>query len=458
MAKNMLIVEDEETLRESIKRIFTKEGFSVDAAESAEKGLALLESNVYDVIISDIILPGIDGIEMLTRVHDQSPEQIFIIVTAYASLETAVKALRAGAYDYIMKPVIHEEVKQVVRNAIRQKSLQSENLLLKREIGKEYDFSSIIGESAALQGLKNEVRKIADTRSSILLLGETGTGKELFARIIHHNSGRSTMPFVPINCSTIPENLLETELFGHVRGAFTGAVMSKKGLLEEADGGTVFLDEIGDMSLALQVKLLRVLEDQEIRPVGSTKSAKTDLRFITATNKDLMTAVKEGGFREDLYYRINVMTLNIPPLRERKEDVQSLLEHYLTAYAGEMGKQAKELSPEALALLLQYDWPGNVREVQNVIERAVLISDETLILPEHLPESIRRTESVFEEAIAKGLSIEEYTSSFVRKYQNIYSEQEIANMLGITRKTLWEKRKKWGLKKASLQAVTDKRK
>ena len=458
MAKSMLIVEDEETLRESIKRIFVKDGFSVDATESAEKAFLLIEQNVYDVIISDIILPGMDGIEMLTKVREQSPDQVFIIVTAYASLETAVKALRAGAYDYIMKPIIHEEIKQVVRNAIRQKILQSENILLKREIGKEHDFSSIIGDSSALRNLIDEVRKIAGTKSNILLLGETGTGKELFARVLHHNSGRRDMPFVPINCSTIPENLLETELFGHVRGAFTGAVVSKKGLLEEADGGTVFLDEIGDMSLALQVKLLRVLEDHEIRPVGSTKAATVDLRFITATNKDLKAAVKSGSFREDLYYRINVMSLQISPLRDRKEDIKSLLAHYLGEYIREMGKPSKEVSPEALALLMRYDWPGNVRELQNVIERAVLISDGTMILPDHLPETIRKSESLFEEAVAGGLSIEEYTYSFVQKYQNVYSEQEIANMLGITRKTLWEKRKKWGLKKPPLQAVTVRKK
>src|SRR5512145_468085 len=333
MSKSILIVEDEETLRDSIKRIFTKEGYAVEAVDSAEKGLALLEAGAYDVIISDIILPGMDGIEMLTKVREQIPDQLFIVVTAYASLDTSVKALRAGAYDYIMKPIIHEEIKQVVKNALKQKSLQTENVLLKREIAKEHDFSTIIGESQSLKNILAEVRKVTDTRSNVLLLGETGTGKELFARIIHHNSSRRDMPFVPINCSAIPENLLETELFGHVRGAFTGAVASKKGLLEEADGGTVFLDEIGDMSLPLQAKLLRVIEDQVIRPVGSTKGTKVDVRFITATNRDLRAAVRENIFREDLYYRINVISLQIPPLRDRKDDIRSLSMHYLAKYA-----------------------------------------------------------------------------------------------------------------------------
>jgi DNA-binding NtrC family response regulator len=447
MAKSILIVEDEETLRESIKRIFTKEGYSVDGAESAEQGMLLLETNVYDVIISDIILPGMDGIEMLMKVREQIPDQIVIIITAYASLDTSVKALRAGAYDYIMKPIIHEEIKQIVRNALRQKSLQAENVLLKREIGKTYDFSSIIGESQAIKLILDEVKKVADTKSSILLLGETGTGKELFARVIHHNSARRDMPFVPINCSAIPENLLETELFGHVRGAFTGAVTTKKGILEEAEGGTVFLDEIGDMSLALQAKLLRVIEDQVIRPVGSTKGNKVNIRFITATNKDLKTAVREGSFREDLYYRINVISLQIPPLRERKEDIDVLVKYYLDRYAQEMGKQAKEVAPNAMEILLNYEWAGNVRELQNVIERAILISDGSVIGPEHLPGGIKAEPTFEQQSFDNKLSIEDYTKAFILKYQSVNNEQQLADMLGITRKSLWEKRKKWGIPK-----------
>jgi DNA-binding NtrC family response regulator len=447
MSKSILIVEDEETLRESIKRIFTKEGYAVETAESAEKGLELLTAAAYDVIISDIILPGMDGIEMLGKVREQIPDQIVIIVTAYASLDTSVKALRAGAYDYIMKPIIHEEIKQIVRNALRQKSLQAENVLLKREIGKDYDFSSVIGESAALRSILDEVKKVADARSSVLLLGETGTGKELFARVIHHNSSRRNMPFVPINCSAIPENLLETELFGHVRGAFTGAVATKKGILEDAEGGTVFLDEIGDMSLALQAKLLRVLEDQVIRPVGSTKGTKVDIRFITATNKDLKAAVKTNAFREDLYYRINVISLEIPPLRDRKEDIRSLVSFYLTYYAQDLGRKVKEVSSEAMELLMQYEWSGNVRELQNVIERAILIVDGDVIGPEHLPGGLRREATLEQGAFEQKLSIEDYTKAFIVRNQPEYTEQQIAEMLGITRKSLWEKRKKWGMSK-----------
>ncbi len=448
MPKSILIVEDEETLRESLKRIFVKDGFTVDSADSAENGLAFLETNIYDVIISDIILPGIDGIEMLSKIRLELPDQICIVMTAYASIETAIKALRAGAYDYIMKPVMHEEIKQVVKNALRQRHLQIENILLKREIGKNYDFSSIIGKSPSLKMIIDEVKKIADTRSNVLLLGETGTGKELFARVIHHNSSRRDMPVVPINCSVIPENLIESELFGHIKGSFTGAVSSKKGLFEETDGGTIFLDEIGDISPYFQIKLLRVLEDQMIRPVGSTKSLKVDLRIVAATNRDLEVAVKEGDFREDLFYRINTITLRIPPLRERKEDIPLLIRRFLVKYSEDLQKHISEIEDEAISLMINYHWPGNIRELQNVIERAILIADKETITAENLPEAIKGGGTFQEASLEKKLSIEDYTKAFIMKYQTFHNEQQIAAMLGITRKSLWEKRKKWGIEKA----------
>ncbi len=449
MPSSLLIVEDEETLRESLGRLFAREGFWVNTAGSAEEGLKLAEGNDYDVIISDIILPHMDGIEMLTRVKDQRPEQIFVVITAYASLDTAIKALRAGAYDYIMKPIIHEEIKQVVRNAVRQKELQRQNLLLKRQVREECGFDNVIGESEAIKVIQAEIRKIADSRSAVLLLGETGTGKELLARVIHNNSSRRDMPFVPIHCSAIPENLFESELFGHAKGAFTGAVANKKGLLDDADGSTVFFDEIGDVPASFQVKLLRAIEEQEIRPLGSTKARKVDLRFIAATNSNLKEAVERGRFREDLYYRINVITINVPPLRDRKEDIPLLLDHYLKKYSSETGKRGCQLSSGVRSLLINYRWPGNVRELQNVVERAVLISEGPVIEPEHLPDDVRGTEPPPEVALKDELSIEAYTRSFILKYQDIYSEQELAARLGITRKTLWQKRKKLGIKRPS---------
>ncbi len=451
MSKSILIIEDEETLRQSLKRVFARDGFDVDIADSAEKGISLLEKNIYDVIVSDIILPGMDGIALLTQVRRDFPDQIFIVMTAYASLETAVRALRAGAYDYIMKPIMHEEIKQVVKNALMQRRLQVENILLKREIGKTYDFSSIIGKSPALKTVIDEAKKIVDTKSNVLLLGETGTGKELFARVIHHNSSRREMPFIPINCSVIPENLLESELFGHMKGAFTGAHVAKKGMFEEADGGTIFLDEIGDINPYFQLKLLRVLEDQLVRPVGSNKVLKVNIRFITATNRDLETAVKERGFREDLYYRINTIALRMPPLRERKEDIPLLVKYFLERYSREFQKHIGRITDEALSRMVNYRWPGNVRELQNVVERAILITDSNPITPESLPESIRTVESFHTSSLNGRLSIEDYTKAFILEYQARFNEQQLASMLGITRKSLWEKRKKWGIEKSHVK-------
>ena len=449
MSKSILIVEDEQTLRESLQRLFSKEGYRVDTADSAEKALSLTVDAMYDIIVSDIILPGIDGIEMMTRIRENQPEVVFIVITAYASIDTSVKALRVGAYDYIMKPIIHEEILQIVANALKQKRLERENVLLKRQIGEEYDFSSIIGEKTSLQSIVAEVRKVADTRSNVLLLGETGTGKELFARVIHKSSSRRDMPFVPINCSAIPETLLESELFGYVRGAFTGAVAAKSGLLEDVSGGTMFLDEIGDMPPSLQAKLLRVFEDQQIRPLGSTKFRTVDIRFITATNQNLRGAVESGRFREDLYYRINVISLNMPPLRERREDIPELIQHYLERYSREFGKGVRTISPEAMSVLRSYRWPGNIRELQNVLERAVLICDEDGIDLRHLPDSLQGKESFLDDSAKKELSIEEYIRSFIATFQSRYGEQELADKLGITRKTLWEKRKKWGFKRST---------
>jgi DNA-binding NtrC family response regulator len=447
MNERLLIVEDEVTLCESLKRVLMREGYQVDAVHSAESALTHIGETSYDLIITDIILPGIDGIELLRRINDEFPEQIVIVITAYASIETAVSALRAGAYDYVIKPIIHEEIKRIVKNAFRERTLRAENVILRKQIEERYDFEKIVGQSSEITSLITEVKKIADSRSNVLLLGETGTGKELLSRAVHFNSSRREKPFVPINCSAIPENLLESELFGHMRGAFTGAVAVKRGLFEEADGGTIFLDEIGDLNLSLQSKLLRVIDDHEIRPIGGIQSKKIDIRFITATNKDILKAVKDGVFREDLYYRINVVTLKLPPLRDRKEDIIILSRHFLEKYSHEIGKDVKFIDDAALRHLMDYCWPGNVRELQNIIERAVLITESNTIFPEHLPEGIKGTSSFAIESLENAFSIEEYTKEFILKYQHTYTEQKLSEMLGITRKSLWEKRKRWGMSK-----------
>jgi DNA-binding NtrC family response regulator len=448
MAESILIVDDEETLRESMGRMMAREGYAVATSGSGEEALELLGTRGFDLVITDIFLPGIDGLEVLRKCREKNPEQMVVIMTAFASLETAVDALRAGAYDYIMKPIMHEEIKLLVKGALRQRSLQSENTILRKQIEREYDFSHIIGVCPTIRKILEEVTKIADAKSNVLLFGETGTGKELIARAIHYNSHRKDKPFVPINCSAIPDTLLESEFFGHVKGAFTGALASKKGLFEDANGGTVFLDEIGEMSQALQSKLLRVIEDQEIRPVGGNQSTKVNLRFISATNRDLARAASAGLFREDLYYRINTLSLSLTPLRERQEDIPLLANHFLGKFAAELGKPVKYISDETVSIFLDYHWPGNIRELKNILERAVLITDSDTIMPEHLPASMMKgAPDIIEESIGRSLSIEEYTKAVIVKYQGTLSEQKIAGLLGITRKSLWEKRKKWNLEK-----------
>jgi len=445
MADRLLIVEDEETLRESLKRVFSREGYDVEVTGDAESAVKMLDDRPFDLLITDIILPGMDGIELLRRCREQNPDQLIIVMTAFASIETALESLRGGAYDYIIKPIIHEEIKRIAKNALRERSLRSENVILRKQIEERYDFSHIVGQSIAIRSLIEEVKKIADSRSNVLILGETGTGKELFARSIHFSSSRKSKPFIPINCSAIPENLLESELFGYMKGAFTGAVSNKRGLFEEADGGTIFLDEIGELTPQLQSKLLRLIDDREIRPLGSIKSRKVDVRIISATNRDISAFVRDGAFREDLYYRINVVSLVIPPLRDRREDIADLAAMFLDKYAADIGKDVRHIDQDAMHLLSQYSWPGNVRELQNIIERAILITDSNFVLPSHLPEIIKLTGSTDLLNKEKLLSIEEYTKEFIQKYQIHYNEQQLAELLGITRKSLWEKRKRWSI-------------
>ncbi|HET6515086.1 MAG TPA: sigma-54 dependent transcriptional regulator [Thermodesulfovibrionales bacterium] len=386
MNERLLIVEDEETLCESLKRVLSREGYIVDISYSAESALDLFEQRFYDLIITDIILPGNTGIELLKSVKEKVPEQIVIITTAYASLETAVEALRAGAYDYVVKPVMHEEIKQIVKNALTQAALQEENLRLRRHIERHYDLSMIIGESAVMRTVIGEVRNISGSGKNVLLNGEIGTGRELIARAIHLNSGRDGKPFIPVNLFTIPEELLEARLFGYVKGAFKDALTSRKGLFEEADGGTLYLRDIGFLSGSLQAKLFRALEDHETVPVGGKQGIKVDMRIVSATSHDIASAVAKEEFRKDLYGLLNGISLRLPPLRERKEDIEPLARHFIRKYSQDLCKPVKELEGEALDLFLRYDWPGNVRELQNIIERAVLISDTDIIRVNHLPQ------------------------------------------------------------------------
>ena len=385
MDERLLIVEDEDTLRESLTRVFSREGYQVVAVNSAEPALELFEEGSFDLIITDIILPGITGIELLKRVKEAAPEQVVIIMTAYASLETAVETLRSGAYDYIVKPIIHEEIKQIVKNALKVRALQKENVLLKKQMGGSYDLSRIIGQHPDILQIVSRVKKIVETRSNVLFIGEVGTGKRLIARAIHFSSPRADKTFMPVNLRAFPPHLLEEELFGRVKETFSGSSLVMGGLLEEANGGTIYLNGIELLSSDLQVKLLKVLEDQEVRPVGGQQGIKLDLLVISSSNLDLVDLVRAGKFREDLFQRLKVVTLKIPPLRSRKEDLELLARFFVKRYAKEFGKTVRDLDPAVLAQFQNYDWPGNVRELRSLLERAVLICREDLIRPEHLP-------------------------------------------------------------------------
>lgn len=449
MSERLLIADGNSTLRESLSNYLQKEGFIVDCASNFQQALNIYASYIHNLAIIEIELPDGDGIELAGKIKILNPNAKIILTTSYPSISTALKAIKIKVEDYFIKPFVYDEIKLSLKKLIEPSIVEEKKEKLPTFKEKE-EICAIIGESVEIKLLFEKIRKIANTPTNVLLLGETGTGKELFARAIHEASYRRKKPFVAINCASLPENLLESELFGFIKGAFTGATSDKKGLLEIADGGTVFLDEIGDLPLSLQAKLLRVLEDREIRPLGSVISKKVDLRFISATNKDLIEEVKEGKFREDLFFRLNVITLSIPPLRERGRDIEILAHHFMRKFAIKMGKNLKKIDSQALKLLYKHPWPGNIRELQNVIEQAVVFCETDTIMPEDLPEYIQHPEKFFDRVKEiPVLSIEEYTKEFILKYQSIYTEQELADMLGITRKALWEKRKKWGIPRST---------
>jgi two-component system response regulator PilR (NtrC family) len=388
-AARILVVDDERSMRELLAIVLGREGYDVVTAENGRQALDELEKRPVDLLISDIHMPDMTGLDVLRTAKGMNPDLAGIMVTAFASTETAIEALRMGAYDYIHKPFNVDELKIVVLGALERRRLKRENVLLKRALGERHQFSNIIGRSEAMIAVFELIETIAQTTSTVLVTGESGTGKELAARAIHFNSARKERPFVAVNCGALTETLLESELFGHVRGAFTGAATNKKGLIEVADRGTIFLDEIGEMSPLMQVKLLRVLQERVFRRVGGTDEISADIRIIAATNRDLGQMVSENRFREDLYYRINVIPLHLPPLRERGEDIPILAEHFVTRFAAELGKPIQGLAAESLSLLVQYHWPGNIRELENAMERAVALERSPVVLPPSLPNAVR---------------------------------------------------------------------
>jgi two-component system response regulator PilR (NtrC family) len=387
-AARILVVDDERSMREMLEILLRREGHDVSVAENGQRAMALLRARPFDMLISDIKMPDVSGIEVLRAAKAANDQIIGIMITAYGSKDSIQEVLRLGAADYLDKPFNVDELKFRVRKELERRQLATENSLLKRALKDHHSFANIIGRSAAMHAVFQLIETVAPTSSTVLISGESGTGKELVARAIHYNSPRRDRPFVALNCGALPESLLESELFGHVRGAFTGADSNKKGLIEVADKGTVLLDEIGEMSPMMQVKLLRVLQERKFRRVGGTEEIEADIRIIAATNRDLTKMVGDGQFREDLYYRINVIPVPLPPLRERQEDIPLLAEHFLVKYAGQVGKPIAGLSPDALHCLQAYHWPGNIRELENAIERAVTLERETIVQVGSLPDKI----------------------------------------------------------------------
>jgi two-component system, NtrC family, response regulator PilR len=388
-AARILVVDDERSMRELLAIVLRREGYDVILAESGRAAIDTLEREPIDLLISDIKMPDLSGVEVLRAAKRIDQDVLGIMITAFASTETAVEAMRLGACDYLSKPFDVDLLKMKVREKIDNRQLRQENVMLKRTLGMSHQFANIIGRSEAMLAVFKLIETVARTQSTILLTGESGTGKGLVAQAIHFHSLRRERPMVSLNCGALPETLLESELFGHMRGSFTGADANKKGLLEVAERGTVFLDEIGEMSQVMQVKLLRVLQERRFRRIGGLEEIQADIRVIAATNQDLTRLVAEGRFREDLFYRINVIPIALPPLRERREDIELLAQHFLDKYAEQMDKTISGLARETMLLLQQYDWPGNIRELENVIERAVALETTPTILPDSLPPTIR---------------------------------------------------------------------
>jgi len=389
--ETILIVDDEKNYLIVLEALLSDVGYEVLTADDAGKGLEMVRSHDLDLVITDMRMPGMDGMEFLAQLHHQQPELPVIMMTAYATVEKAVEAMKRGAFDYITKPFKNEELKLTIRKAIEMHRLLRENRLLSQELQQRFSFGHIVGQSKAMRKVYGLIEKVAQTRATILITGESGTGKELIARSIHFNSPRRDKPFISVSCSALPESLLESELFGHERGAFTGAHALRKGRFELADGGTLFLDEVGEMSPALQVKLLRVLQDMDFERVGGTRTIHVDARVVAATNRDLRRDVENGRFRDDLYYRLRVVQIEVPPLRERRDDIPLLIHHFLGKAAEANGVPVKRVSEEAFNFLYQYEWAGNVRELENVIERAVILCSGEEIGPQDLPDEIRHS-------------------------------------------------------------------
>ena len=443
--ETILIIDDEKSLLDLLTVVFKKEGYAVKSAQTAARGFEILAKEEADLVITDIKMPGADGMDILRYARENLPDLPVILITAYGSIAQAVEALKAGALDYVVKPFDVEELKIIVGRGLASRRLKQENILLKRDLKDRYSFEQMIGKSRPMQEIYILIEKVGSTDSTVLITGESGTGKEMAARAVHLQGARRDHPFVSINCAALPENLLESELFGHVRGSFTGAVSDKKGMFELAQRGTLFLDEVGEMSPWTQVKLLRALQERKVRRVGGADEIAVDVRIIAATNLDLKKRITEGKFREELFYRLNVISVDMPPLRKRVEDIPILIAHFLQKYCDKMGKRPKRFTPDVVALLESYSWPGNIRELENVIERIVAIEDRETVTVTCLPQEIvspqkKRLET--QELFAPGFSLTNHLDEITKKYiQDALaltggSLQKAAPLLGLSYRTI----------------------
>ncbi|MFI5343084.1 MAG: sigma-54-dependent transcriptional regulator [Chlamydiales bacterium] len=446
---SILVVDDEINIRTALAKIIERQGYVVEIAESGKAALSRLENNFFHLVITDLKLPDINGLEVLKKIKERSPETEVVVMTAYATIETAVNAIKGGAYDYLTKPVEKERLLLLIDKALERQYLSLENQRLRESLKIKNRFEEMIGKSESLRKIYDTINQIVESDATVLITGESGTGKELVARAIHQKSGRRDQPFITINCGALPETLFESELFGYEKGAFTGAASSKMGRFELADGGILFLDEIGELNLNNQVDFLRVLETREFRRLGGTKLVHVNVRFIAATNRILLEAVENKTFREDLYYRINVVPIHLPPLRDRKEDIPLLVEYFLREFGSIYQKEEQAVSPETLRLLVNYSWPGNIRELKNVIEREVIMVRDKVLLPEHLPNEIQNAsekEKTLDQFVGKSLNeIEKELIERTLK-EVTHRRDKAAKILGISLRALHYKIKGYGIK------------
>lgn len=450
-SERILIVDDEDGMRRLLSRVLTREGYDTVAVGSGAEALRLVANERFDLVVTDIKMPEMDGLQLLEELKEYQPSLLVIVITAYGTIENAVQALRSGAYDYIAKPFENDEIRLTVAKALERDRLLAENRYLHAELEGRYDFSGIIGGSPAMQQVYEMVLSVAASNANVLITGESGTGKELLARSIHYNSPRKEQPFIVLNSAAISEGVLESELFGHEKGAFSGAIDTRKGRFERADQGTLFIDEVAEMSMTAQVKLLRVIQEHEFERVGGNKTISVNVRIVAATNKILEDQIKDGKFREDLYYRLNVVNINVPPLRSRREDIEPLTKHFLEKYSAETGKKITELTPRALSCLLAHDWPGNIRELQNAIERAVVLAKGSVLTPRDFPQGMQGGDQICLQIPEKGGSLTDILEDLERQLilQTLQredgSQTRAADTLGIKRTTLRYKMEKYRL-------------